>query len=118
MEHTKGRSRRRHDAELKVRVLAACSEPGASVARVALTHGLNANLVHKWRRQAAGVDVVATTVRQAEAFIPLSLPSPESPVAPAGDIRIELRRGAMAVSVSWPLSAAGPCAGWLRELLK
>jgi transposase len=39
-------------------------------------------------------------------------------VAPAGDIRIELRRGAMAVSVSWPLSAAGLCAGWLRELLK
>ena len=62
-----------------------------------------------------GDNVVATTVRQAEAFIPLSLPSPE---AQASDIRIELRRGAMAVSVSWPLSAAGPCAGWLRELLK
>ena len=115
MEHPKGRSRRRHDAELKVRVLAACSEPGASVARVALTHGLNANLVHKWRRKSAGVDAVATTVRQAEGFIPLSLPSPE---AQARDIRIELRRGAMAVSVSWPLSAAGSCAGWLRELLK
>ena len=115
MEHSKGRGRRRHDAELKARVLGACSEPGASVARIALTHGLNANLVHKWRRQAAGVDVVATTVRRAEAFIPMTLPSP---VVQASDIRIELRRGAMAVSVNWPLSAAGPCAGWLRELLK
>jgi len=115
MEHSKGRNRRHHDAELKARVLGACSEPGASVARVAMTHGLNANLVHKWRRQAAGVNVVATTVRQAEAFIPLPLPSP---VVEASDIRIELRRGAMAVSVNWPLSAAGSCAGWLRELLK
>lgn len=43
MEHSKRRGRRRHDAELKARVVGACSEPGASVARVAMTHGLNAN---------------------------------------------------------------------------
>ena len=42
--------RRRHADELKARVLAACAEPGASVAAVAQAHGLNANLVHKWRR--------------------------------------------------------------------
>jgi transposase len=35
---------------LKDKVLAACEEPGASVAAVAQAHGLNANLVHKWRR--------------------------------------------------------------------
>ena len=46
-------TRRRHSAELKNRVLAACAEPGASVARIAMAHGLNANLVHKWRRRAA-----------------------------------------------------------------
>jgi transposase len=43
-------SRRRHPAELKDKVLADCEEPGASVAAVAQAHGLNANLVHKWRR--------------------------------------------------------------------
>lgn len=42
-------SRRRvHSAELKAQVIAACREPGASVAAVALAHGLNANLVRKW----------------------------------------------------------------------
>ena len=46
------RRRRRHDKELKRQVLAACAEPGASVAAVAMAHGLNANLVHKWRRMA------------------------------------------------------------------
>jgi transposase len=43
---------------LKRRVLDECRQPGASVAQVALSHGLNANLVHKWRRtigRASGV---------------------------------------------------------------
>ena len=40
--------RRVHDAEFKAQVLAECQEPGASVAAVALAHGLNVNLVRKW----------------------------------------------------------------------
>jgi transposase len=41
-------SRRRHGAKFKTAVIAACREPGASVAAVAQAHGLNANLVRKW----------------------------------------------------------------------
>jgi hypothetical protein len=41
--------RRRHSAELKSQVLDACARPGASIAAVALTFGLNANLVRQWR---------------------------------------------------------------------
>ena len=48
--HSKSAPRRRHGGELKAQVLAECDGPGASVAAVAQTHGLNANLVHKWRR--------------------------------------------------------------------
>ena len=33
-------------------------------------------------------------------------------------IRIEVRRGAMTVSVQWPSSAMHECAIWLREVLK
>ncbi|BDI04471.1 transposase [Sphaerotilus microaerophilus] len=40
--------RRVHGAQLKAQVIAACHAPGASVAAVALAHGLNANLVRKW----------------------------------------------------------------------
>ena len=47
-------ARRKHDAGLKARVVAQCSAPGASVARVALENGLNANLVHRWLRIAEG----------------------------------------------------------------
>ncbi|MFZ2650856.1 MAG: transposase [Burkholderiaceae bacterium] len=47
--HPKSGPRRRHSDELKAKVLAACDEPGASIAGVALAHGLNTNLVRKWR---------------------------------------------------------------------
>ena len=40
--------RRVHGAEFKAQVLAECEEPGASVAAVALAHGLNVNLLRKW----------------------------------------------------------------------
>ena len=47
--HPNSGTRRRHSDELKARVLAACDEPGASISGVALAHGLNTNLVRKWR---------------------------------------------------------------------
>lgn len=53
MQDTPRGPRRRHSAEFKAAVLAACTHPGASVASVALAHGVNANLVHRWRRGAA-----------------------------------------------------------------
>ena len=120
----KSAPRRRHDAELKARVLAACGEPGASVAAIARAYDLNANLVHKWRRG------VAPTARPpassgaghvAREFIALAMPSREAvSAAPAllADIRIELRRGATSVAVSWPLAAADQCAAWLRQWLR
>ena len=112
MEDSRKITRRRHSRELKAQILAECAEPGASVARVALTHGINANVVHKWRRLAGGSDASAA----APTFVPVSLPPPVS--APTADIRIELRRGATNVAVMWPVAAAAECAGWMRELLK
>ena len=110
--------RRRHSADLKQQVLVACDTPGASVAQVALTHGLNANLVHKWRRTTGRAAVVAPPAGQRDAFIALTVAPASAASSLALDIRIELRRGAMAVSVAWPLAAAGDCAAWLRELLR
>ena len=118
----KSTPRRRHAAELKARVLAACDEPGASVAAIARAHDLNANLVHKWRRGVAPPARLPASSSSAghvaSEFIALALPSREAvPAAPA-DIRIELRRGATSVAVSWPLAAADQCAAWLRGWLR
>lgn len=132
--HSKTAPRRRHSTELKTRILAECDVPGASVAAVAQAHGLNANLVHKWRR-GRGTGVVSVGSGAAEpawraAFVPVSLASPrvaprELPQAMAAsepttgrDIRMELKRGALGVSIAWPICEASECAAWLRELLR
>jgi transposase len=95
---------------MKAQVLAECGKPGASVAAVALAHGLNANVVHKWRRLAAGTASVPVTT-----FVPVSV-TPR--ISEEAVIRIELHRGVMAVNVAWPVAAATECAQWLRDLLK
>jgi transposase len=118
MDNAKSRRRRTHSKQLKFEVVAACAEPGASVAAIALARGLNANLVHKWRRQAspsAGVPAVQTTPaptsRGAE-FVAVPLP------AASPTILVEIRRGTTSVAVHWPLSAAGECASWLGTWLR
>ena len=119
--HSNAATRRRHGDELKAKVLAQCEEPGASVAAVAQSHGLNANLVHKWRRerrpQSAATEATPIDDKVAGAFVALQLPSPATP-QPAPDIRIELRRGATTITMTWPGQAAGECAMWLREWLR
>ena len=117
----KSAPRRRHGAELKARVLAACDEPGASVAAIARAHDLNANLVHKWRRGVVPPARPPTSPGAAHVtgeFIALALPSRGAVSAAPADIRIELRRGATSVAVSWPLTAADQCAAWLRGWLR
>ena len=115
------RRRREHSAEFKAQVVAACSAPGVSIAAVAMAHGVNANLARRWvgnaeRRSGAQLAAVASAVAPM-AFVPLGLPHAAPAPAPA-DIRIELRRGATAIQVSWPCAAASECAAWMRELLR
>ena len=43
--------RRRYDAAFKRHLVELSLVPGASVARIALDHRLNANILFKWRRQ-------------------------------------------------------------------
>ena len=115
-----GRRRRRaHSAEFKAQVVAACRSPGVSIAAVAMANGVNANLARRWvvdaERRGAGVLFSVASSAVPTTFVPLQLPPVE--VASA-DIRIELRRGATAISVSWPCAAALDCAAWMRELLR
>ncbi|MBK1715270.1 IS66-like element accessory protein TnpA [Rubrivivax gelatinosus] len=112
-EDTKPRTRRRHDDEFKQRILSECAAPGASVAKVALANGLNANLVHKWRR-----DFEAPPLQQSSpVFIPVTVAPPTMPAEPTC-IDLELQRGATTVRVRWPSTASSSCAAWLREILR
>ncbi|MCG8911062.1 transposase [Pseudomonas sp. DP-17] len=55
-----------YSKSFKAQVIQECSEPGASIANIALGYSLNANLVHKWIR----LHTQKTTAIQ-PAFIPL-----------------------------------------------
>jgi transposase len=125
--HSKSGPRRRHSVEFKREVMAACAEPGASVAAVARRFELNDNLVHQWRRgrglnRGPGGRRASPLAEQPAAaqFVALSLPLPQTKLAASlqEGIRIQLKRGALGVSVEWPAAAAPECAAWLRELLR
>jgi transposase len=107
-------TRRRYSAELKAEVLAQCDAPGASVAKVAMSRGINANVVHRWRQLAREGRTEAAPLRRE--FVPVPLTT-AAPPGSGGEIRIQLRRGATAMTIAWPVSAAGDCAAWLREWL-
>lgn len=123
MESSQPAPRRRHSAQLKSLVLAQCTQPGTSVAQVAMAHGLNANLVHKWRRIAAAASLPAAAQEHSQAasagFIALTMPARSAaPAPPPLQISIKLRRGNTAMAITWPVAAATDCAAWVREVLQ
>ena len=111
-------SRRRYSAEFKAQVVAECDADGASTARVAMARGINANVVHRWRQQLReSSSPKATPAAGGGEFMPISMVGgPAKPIA--SDIRIELRRGTTAMTITWPVEASSACASWMRELLR
>ncbi len=111
-------------------MLQACSQPGASVAEIARQHGLNANVVHRWRALArAQTAPQVPQIVESQAVAPLAQALPvggfvalrvtdAGAATHQGDIRIELRRGAASATVNWPLAGAASCTAWLREWFK
>ena len=112
------RRRRYHREEFKQAVIAACCEPGASVAGIAMANGVNANQVRRWMRE-RGIEAPTRRLpmlkEMAPAFVPVPI-APATPESPA--IRIEIRRGNAAIKIDWPVQASGDCAAWLRDWLR
>jgi transposase-like protein len=120
IEQVAGRRRRRHSAEFKAQMIAACQQPGVSSAAIALAHSVNANLLRRWVKEAArskgtAVRRVMAAASGPEAFI--ALPVRAKP-ASGPPIQIEVRRGPTTVIVQWPVTALQECSAWLRELLR
>jgi transposase len=114
MEAEQSRKRRRYSHELKAQIVAECDAPGASVAKVAMSHGINANILHGWRK---------LTRRAEPAFAPQEfMPVAVAPAAQVHSdervIELELRRGAVTIKLLWPMSAAAELAAFTRESLR
>ncbi len=54
MANEKADMRWRYSTMSKAQVVAQCAEPRASLAKIAMEHGIDANVVHHWRKLARG----------------------------------------------------------------
>lgn len=125
--HSSRRTHRTYTPEFKAQLVAACQQPGTSIAALAGQHGMNANVLHRWLKehQRSGCHQLTEPSRraiidvpyQSPAFIPLAL-SPEAPTRTGQEIKIELRNGALSMVVTWPLNATADLASWTAALLK
>lgn len=106
--------RRSYSKSFKAQVIQECSEPGASIANIALGHSLNANLVHKWIR----LHTQKSTALQ-PAFIPLHTQMlPTGSQAQPTDICLEIQHPRTPIKMNWPAGSAAACAAFLRDLLR
>ena len=119
------RSRRRYTEEFKKQATEACLIPGVSIASVALANGLNANLLRRWvteRQEAVAGSVTLPDQHPLEitepsipGLVPITVAMPEIP--PSGEIKIEIHRNQMLISITWPVSQSTSCADEVPPVL-
>ena len=121
------RTHRTYTAQFKAELVAACGQPGVSIAALAGQHATNANVLHRWLKEhqrsgrhqlvAHRLAVAPETACPLAAFIPLQLPAPAQQPE-TREIKVELCRGALSMVVTWPVSAAAELASWTGAVLK
>ena len=132
------RAHRNYTPEFKAQLVAACKQDSASTAALALSHGMNANVLHRWLKEHAlqgrhRLDNPAHTDTSTGARVALS-PSPRNPPGfipvklgavvhdpKPPELKVELRKGALSMSITWPISCTGATADfvqWSRALLQ
>lgn len=104
--------RHSYPKSFKAQVVQECLQAGASIASVALGHGINANLVRKWISLYRDLDGKNLPV-----FIPLKLePNVQTRAEPA--IKIDVPCGHGQLVVNWPVNDPEGCARFIRGLTR
>lgn len=121
------RTHRTYTAQFKAELVAACQQPRVSIAALAGQHAMNANVLHRWLKEhhRSGCHQLAVHDRAPDpgpsslqsAFIPVQLPTAMAQPGPQ-DIKVELRKGALSMALTWPLSAAAEFESWSAAMLK
>ena len=123
------RTKRTYSADTKAQLLAACRAPGASIAAVASANGMNANVLHRWLKESSqakqpigsGAGTGANAVDIAGQIVPsfIALPLLTKPAESVQrEITVEVRKGGLVMTVTWPMSAASEFASWSASVLK
>jgi transposase-like protein len=119
---------RTYSAQFKSQLVAACQKPGASIAALASGQGMNANVLHRWLKEHAqsgrhqliqpSMALAPAASLPAPGFLPVQLTNAACEPAAAGQIKAELRKGALLMNITWPVSAAAQFASWTTELFR
>lgn len=110
-------TRRRYAKAFKADIVAQCQMAGASVARIARSHDLNANMVHRWIRELTGqMPIVPDNPSTTPAFVALPLPTAAS-AASGAPIEIKMPHASGTIVVHCPAEQASACAFLLKEWL-
>ena len=126
--------RRTFTAEFKHQLIQQCQQPDTSVAKVAMQHQVNANLLHKWIRQSRSMvpSLTPPSIPQTD-FLPVILhPTPvrqETPPPPVPEknavahIRIPLHKEQgsardQMIEIDWPVESAKELLPLIQGLIK
>jgi len=103
------RQRSSYPKPFKAKVVQECLQPGATVSSVAISHGINANVIRKWlplyRHQPATTSLPA--------FVPLNV-APKRPTDTS--VVIELPMAGRVITLKWPISDPEGCAQFIRAV--
>ena len=126
--------RRTFTAEFKHQLIQQCQQPDTSVAKVAMQHQINANLLHKWIRQSRSmVPALKSPPSPQTDFLPVILhPTPvrqETPPPPVPEknavahIRIPLHKEQgsardQMIEIDWPVESAKELLPLIQGLIK
>ena len=103
-------ARRQYTSDFKQTIVTACQKPGASVANIAMQHGINANLVHRWIR---ALNNTHPNSKAKPAFIALPVSTQQNHNA----VIFNLPTAQGDVQVEWPIEQAMQSAQWLKAVL-
>ena len=102
------RQRSSYPKSFKAQVVQECLQPGASISSVAISHGINANVIRKW---------LPLYRDQPPATLPAFIPVKVSPKKQAElSVIIELPFGEQTITVKWPTADPDGCARFVRGL--
>jgi transposase-like protein len=120
------RARQAYTREFKAQAVAACGQPGSSVAAIAMDLRVNANVLRRWIREAERSLLQVSTLplpTRTPGLVPAvvgnqRVPGSDLQRQPSGPLQITVKLGEATIIIDCPNAAEQHCAQLLREWLR
>ena len=119
-----GRRRRTYSPEFKAKAVAACSQPGVSLAAIAMDLRVNDNILRRWVRETERAALLGSPATRMElapppsGLVPITVASASVPAPVNTSLRITVQHRGTTIEIVCPPMAEAQCAALLSELLR